>query len=1472
MPASGRGANLDTSRRVGTPRGVPTPPPPPPHRAPINLRSTALPSAPFRPAQQQAQKRVVQAQRALPPQPHPHIPYLAHPTPKQTAAALELVRQRVKQDVGPNPTAQHIAAYVRERELDPRNRQFLSTYRHYVNAAAGQLGSSEGRRVLSGNQTLNEPYKGPTGVLSASFVNALGKAQAPLTTPGRATAKAPPKDASLPLFGLANIKIPGSAAAASTLASVVPAGLKSATPEAAFLRNLLSDARDIGTLPLVGGYKLTEAGLQGAMGNFKPAKELGASTLTAVEHGALGSLVRGDMKSFEAAIREHPGFSVAEILGGAGIAGRAAGGLGRAAARPGGRLDNLVSRAGPATALSADNAAGRAIQGHVRYGDRSPDLIRSGIQQAAERIGPFKRDFVKDASGNPLMIPHPSGKPVKVRLPSKREEVRFQNKLADHRSASVVARSRDARSEAAHQFSTAMARTGRGPAVLRAAAKPLVSGRSRPIPFRHGVYDEASKSWKFGKSRAPTTLKHIASHIAVLRTGGELRSGRLLEGDLRDKVLEARQTIEAGGHRTTPELESAKQNLRILESAFRDPAHIETSPLHPGVAKLTERIVKQGENHAVRLNAADQVQFGSHVENRASGERARRLAYARAFMHARHHTEDMHKEAEAAEKALGASPRRLSEVSGRAPGLHEAHLLSKAERDRAKGKVKATGESVERLKGSLQRTKGAARRSEGGGPGRKAIRPEDRAKIAKREQALKRAEQAHTRAKATHAKAEKRLAKNPLPPRQEGTRHFDGRYLSNEEIDRHMREHGVHPDTVAYLPHRINEESARSHYRRFSPESRPIHRSEANTGAMQARNSRSFSPNLVRDELTRKMTLAPKALAFDTYVREAGQRHPEYAALKARAASGGKLTKEERKVVANEGYMNGKYGFELAARKNAEADAGKGGRVVAIRAFNADLSSTAKASIRDQQSVVNAEGKVIPYDEAVNKTLLNDRIVHEGEASLAHNVVLVPEHEFQRLVAQTKSGSELTKSVQMLNTLFRTAVLTQPKWLTGNFVEPFFVRLPLTGSGVILPGFAMDLHAWRTGLKRLEKGTAAQKEQAKMIRAYYAEGGLIGRKGAQTHRTWEDFKGIPRHILHGLHWLGSLPVIKQMKWLLLAIPKSVFALNRLFVEAPLQKAVWGKQLRHDVQTATSSWMRGVHLFGKALDDALAGRANTAGQLRAAEYLHEIYGKYDGWSPVVKKAVQSYTPFLPWTLNALRFVYWTVPAHHTVAFVGLTKIAEGIQKEWEDEHRNAPEGELKFDPRHAGGYAPLARFTPYAVSIPLSQQSPDYKQLLNNIAPQVSGLQHGLEGVDAFGKPLRVKPDATHPGGKTTGLDNTKIGLYNQFESMAPLISIVRRLHEGGGTGYSDSTILSPKVKPGTTGKQSAATKTLLPWRTIYPKGTGPGTGGKPETPKQVQDREVREELEQLKLETSGADTGNIDQEVREELELLRKGG
>ena len=93
----------------------------------------------------------------------------------------------------------------------------------------------------------------------------------------------------------------------------------------------------------------------------------------------------------------------------------------------------------------------------------------------------------------------------------------------------------------------------------------------------------------------------------------------------------------------------------------------------------------------------------------------------------------------------------------------------------------------------------------------------------------------------------------------------------------------------------------------------------------------------------------------------------------------------------------------------------------------------------------------------------------------------------------------------MLNRPFRLAVLAQPRWLTGNFVEPYFVRLPTVGSGVVnVPGMLNDIRISRKFLRTLKASDDPRMQRA--AREYQAQhlGGLQSSRGLSNRRAFEE--------------------------------------------------------------------------------------------------------------------------------------------------------------------------------------------------------------------------------------------------------------------------------------------------------------------------------------------------------------------------------
>ncbi len=171
------------------------------------------------------------------------------------------------------------------------------------------------------------------------------------------------------------------------------------------------------------------------------------------------------------------------------------------------------------------------------------------------------------------------------------------------------------------------------------------------------------------------------------------------------------------------------------------------------------------------------------------------------------------------------------------------------------------------------------------------------------------------------------------------------------------------------------------------------------------------------------------------------------------------------------------------------------------------------------------------------------------------------------------------------------------------------------------------------------------------------------------------------------------------------------------------------------------------------------------------------------------------PFLPWALNAARFVLWTMPAHRSIQTALLIKTSEVVAKEWEAAHADLPEGSLRYGIRRKdGGVVDVARYTPWGLFHGCRRR----RELHGGdvaVHSAVGGTMKAASGKDPFGRDLKLRPTAENPTGSHEGR-LPGIVANTALESVTPYLATVRRLLEDGGTGYADSNVLSPKVKPG----------------------------------------------------------------------------
>ena len=659
-----------------------------------------------------------------------------------------------------------------------------------------------------------------------------------------------------------------------------------------------------------------------------------------------------------------------------------------------------------------------------------------------------------------------------------------------------------------------------------------------------------------------------------------------------------------------------------------------------------------------------------------------------------------------------------------------------------------------------------------------------------------------------------------------------GRVADHAAIGDLLRARGAgrrDPATLAYVPHVSGGIGNRAYHQAFRPGTRPRLGADRRTGTMFQRGANAVGRDVVRDALVSKAVTVTKAQQLDRMISDSGIRHPAVA----KAQAGGRLTRHEQRIVDRGGYFTAKEADELAKRLEGEGR----GEYIAVRAHSARMTADELDRVQGVQGPAGME--------TAHLSMFNDRVVTEGmgkaDSSRARNVVLMPVEEWNQLVKHAQPAGELEKVAQAMNAPFRMAVLPQMRWLAGNVIEPFFVRLPLSGAGINLPGAAMDFMAARKVLKTMERSADPRVRQAaREISAQQLGGLFIGNRGASVRRTAQDFagrqgrEGATRReradllmadpaaaAAFGAHVVRHLPIVKQEIDLAVGLAQGFFGVNRV-IERFMQMQGLGKSIRQDVHAFTGSWFDTVRLGEKAAREAAEGLVNTATQQRYMEAQHVLLGKYEGFNPLGRRMIQTVTPFVPWSLAAARFVFWTMPAHHTVATAALLKLSQDVQADWDEAHKNAPPDLNLALVQDDGGLVDLARYSPYGFSGPLSQGN--IAGITGTLLPQISGAQAALRGQDPFGRPLRLKPTEDNPEGTPSGWQKAGVALNAGLEASVPWLAMARRLQEGGGTPYGNSTVLSPKTKPDSS-HMSAVRRTLDPFRPTYVKPKASGTPG-----------------------------------------------
>lgn len=347
--------------------------------------------------------------------------------------------------------------------------------------------------------------------------------------------------------------------------------------------------------------------------------------------------------------------------------------------------------------------------------------------------------------------------------------------------------------------------------------------------------------------------------------------------------------------------------------------------------------------------------------------------------------------------------------------------------------------------------------------------------------------------------------------------------------------------------------------------------------------------------------------------------------------------------------------------------------------------------------------------------------------------VAVPKAAADRIADHAKADGQ-DPLMRAYGSGFRTTVLaTNPRWLVGNTLEAA-LRAAVAHAG------PRSFVTARKVSKAVEK--QGGRDARMRLEAATQGGGIYATRARLSKKVNPDSlpaDGALGKAVQGVRAAGETPAPRAVARVWHEYTKFVFDTVNGRIENAAQAAMFGKALRDSPLMADST----MKLSQRVIDDAAKGvRTDPNLVARLGQDVVDMYGRYSGFSPRARRAISSYTPFIPWTLNAIKFLAITLPKDHPV-LTSLIVAANEATAEWRAEHgltasfTDVKEGALPLwlqgsIPGDDGSHLRVSRYTPFGVT---SSEGGILGGLADSVLPQFSGMLQNAGGKDWKGTDL-----------------------------------------------------------------------------------------------------------------------------------------
>lgn len=326
----------------------------------------------------------------------------------------------------------------------------------------------------------------------------------------------------------------------------------------------------------------------------------------------------------------------------------------------------------------------------------------------------------------------------------------------------------------------------------------------------------------------------------------------------------------------------------------------------------------------------------------------------------------------------------------------------------------------------------------------------------------------------------------------------------------------------------------------------------------------------------------------------------------------------------------------------------------------------------------------------------------------------------------SKVGASASTGAKVMRTtrgLFTQATLpVSLKWLGGQAGEGA-IRSLLTGSGPV------DWARMQLIVKRMNKAKPGSGDDAlrRVTGGQWGPTSGVATQLADRTPFAEVFSGsaAPLRVSGQMAtWLGERPPFRQMRNGWHRYMNVVMHDVNGFIERNTRMAMAGQHVRHGALMED----RALGLTKKALDQAADGLKGTPEQVQAGRAVDDMYGKYSKHSPEMRSMLLHWTPFLPWYLNATKFLLHVLPADHPVS-TSLVASVDQLHEDWRRSQHLIPGEKDALPDFMQGGYPTKGGILPVSHYGPTGVAADPLGSISDLVLPQFGGALKNLGGVD-----------------------------------------------------------------------------------------------------------------------------------------------